>query len=67
MINESLGVLNAKKIIRKSYLIKRFANIFDLCDRDINRYILLWEMTLVTLGIPRKDLMKHHCPKKNLQ
>ena len=42
MINSSLGVSNGKKNYKKDFdkdLIKRFANTYEFCDGDINKFI----------------------------
>ena len=44
-------------------LISRFANTYEFCDEDINRFILLFEKEFIHMNtsIAGKDLMKHHC------
>ena len=49
--------MNYKKEFNKE-LIKRSANIYELCNKEINKYILLLRK--------REDLMKHHCLIKKL-
>ena len=44
MINQSLDVLNVKKIYKKDFnkdLITRITNIYEFCNKDINKFILL--------------------------
>ena len=57
---------NYKKYFNNS-LIKRFANIYEFCDRDINKFILLLRKVFMHMNICRagKDLMKHHCLTRN--
>ena len=49
--------MNYNKEFNKE-LIKRSANIYELCNKEINKYILLLRK--------RKNLMKHHCLIKKL-
>ena len=44
-------------------LINRFANKYEFCNKDIDRFILLLkkEFILMNTQIAGKDLMKHHC------
>ena len=70
MINKFLGVRNAKKIYKKYFnnsLIKRFVNIYEFCDGDINKFILLLRKVFMHANIcrARKDLMKRHCLTRN--
>ena len=57
---------NYKKDFDK-YLIKRFASIYEFCDKDINKFILLGkEFILMSIWIVGKDLMKlYFLIKKN--
>ena len=44
MINLFLGVLSVKRSYKNEFhkeLIKRFANIYEFCNKDINKSILL--------------------------
>ena len=43
MINQYLGVLSVKKVIWNILidLIKKLANIYEFCNGDINKFILL--------------------------
>ena len=49
-------------------LIKRFANIYEFCNEDINTFILLLKKVFILINtwIVGKDLMKHHFHIKNL-
>ena len=38
-------------------LTKRFANTYNFCNRDLNKFILLLRKSIFIIG---KDLMKHH-------
>ena len=51
---------NYKKEFNKE-LIKRFANIYEFCSEDINKFILLSRKGVKNTWIVWKDLMKHHC------
>ena len=44
-------------------LIKRFANIYEFCNGDINKFICCSEKVflLMNIWIAAKDLMKHYC------
>ena len=48
-------------------LVKRFANIRDFCNGDINKFIFYQEKEffLTNTWIAEKDLMKHHYLTKN--
>ena len=52
---------NHKKDFNKE-LIKRFANIYEFCNKDINKFILLLRTVFILMNtwIVGKDLMKHH-------
>ena len=56
---------NYKKGFNKD-LIKKFANIYEFFDGDINKSILLLrkEFMHTNIWIAGKDLMKHRCPTK---
>ena len=58
---------NYKKDFNKE-LIKRFANIYEFCNEDVNKFILLLKKVFVPMNtwIAGKDLMKHHCLIKKL-
>ena len=49
-------------------LIKRFANIYEFCHEDINKFILLLRKGVYSYEYMEcgKDLTKHHCPIKKL-
>ena len=49
-------------------LIKRFVNIYEVCNEDINKFILLLRKGVYPLNtwIVGTDLMKHHCLIKKL-
>ena len=52
---------NHKKDFNKE-LIKTFANIYEFCNKDINKFILLLRTVFILMNtwIVGKDLMKHH-------
>ena len=57
---------NYKKDFNKE-LIKRFANIYEFCNEDINKFILLLRKGSVHINICLGiNLMKHHCLIKKL-
>ena len=61
-----LRCFECKKNYKKDFnneLIKRFANIYEFCNEDINKFILLLRKVVLIVG---KDLMKHHCLIKKL-
>ena len=49
-------------------LIQRFANIYELCNGELNKFILLLRKGVYPMGtwIVGKDLMKHYCQIKKL-
>ena len=49
-------------------LNKRFANIYEFCNGDINKFILLLRKGFIHMNtwIVGKDVMKHHCLIKKL-
>ena len=50
-------------------LIQRFANIYEFCNGDLNKFILLLSKKLfirMNVWIVGKDLMKHHYMTKKL-
>ena len=60
-----------KKSYKKDFnneLIKRFANIYEFCNKDINKFSLLLRKGAYPMNIliVAKDLMNHHCQIKNL-
>ena len=58
---------NYKKHFNKD-LIKRFASIYEFCNRDINKFILLSRKGIYHMNtwIAGKDLMKRLCMIKKL-
>ena len=58
---------NDKKYFNNE-LIKRFANLYEFCNKDINKSILLLRKGFIHMNtrIVGKDLMKHHCLIKKL-
>ena len=52
---------NYKKDLNKE-LMKRFANLYEFCNEDINKFILLLRKgaSLMNTWIIGKDFMKHH-------
>ena len=56
---------SCKKNYEKDFnkeLIKRFANTYNFCDIDLNKFILLLRKSVSPMStwITGKDLMKHH-------
>ena len=49
-------------------LIQRFSNIYEFCNGDLNKFILLLRKVFIhmNISIVGKDLMKHHCLTKKL-
>ena len=60
---------NYKKGFNKE-LVKTFANTYEFCNKDINKFVLLLrkEKAFIPMNtwIVGKDLMKHHCLIKKL-
>ena len=58
---------NYEKDFNKEF-IKRFANIYEFCDGDINKIILSLKKVFIHMNtwIVGNDLMKHHCLIKKL-
>ena len=62
---------SCKKNYEKDFnkkLIERFANIYEFCNGDLNKFILLLRKgeILMSTGIIEKDLLKCHYPIKIL-
>ena len=62
--------LECKKNYKEDYkeLIKRFANTYQFCNGDINKFILLLRKEFIHMNIwlAGKDLMKHHYQIKSI-
>ena len=59
---------NCKKDFNNKIYLQIFANIYEFCDGDINKFILLLRKDVIHINarIAGKDLMKYFClTKKN--
>ena len=63
VINYVANANNVKKRLKPiNWLIKKFSNIHQFCNGDINKFVLLSRKVCVLINswIAGKDLMKHH-------
>ena len=54
--------------ISQAELINKFCNIYQLCNKDLNKFALLLKKVFIRTNIwtAGKDLKKNHYPIKNL-